>query len=132
MFGSSLSLHTSGLCPSEIYVGLHQWKVQPCAAIACTAFALALGESATVAKPPSTDEVRPKVVIRGKEFFVPERYPKGASGRLDYDKKLIAHLDEKHASVLRNMCKNNPAAAQPTYKDTKADLIYKRVFCDFM
>ena len=30
------------------------------------------------------------------------------------------------------MCKHNPPPAQPTYKDKKADLIYKRVFCDFL
>ena len=34
--------------------------------------------------------------------------------------------------VLRNMCKHDLPSAQPTYKDKKADLIYKRVFCDFI
>ena len=34
--------------------------------------------------------------------------------------------------VIRNMCKHNPPSAQPTYKDKKSDLIYKRVFCDFI
>ena len=37
----------------------------------------------------------------------------------------------KITDVLGNMCKYNPPPAQPTYKDKKADLIYKRVFCDF-
>ena len=78
------------------------------------------------------DEVRPKVVIRGKEFSVPEHYPKDASGRLQYDKKLIEELDTKTMDVLRNMCKHNPPVAQPTYKDKKADLIYRRVFCNFI
>ena len=61
-----------------------------------------------VDKPPSVDEVRPKVVIRGKESFVLEHYPKDASGRLQYDKKLIEDLDMKTTDVLRNMCKRNP------------------------
>ena len=38
----------------------------------------------------------------------------------------------KTTAVFRNMCKHNPPLAQPTYKDKKADLIYKRVFCDFI
>ena len=58
--------------------------------------------------------------------------PQGASGRLEYDKKLIAALDTKLTGMLCNMCKHNPLAAQPTSKDTKSDLIYKRVFCDFI
>ena len=59
------------------------------------------------------------MVIRGKEFFVLEHYPKDASGRLQYDKKLIEELDMK-------------TSTQPTYNDKTADLIYKRVFCDFI
>ena len=94
--------------------------------------AFALGDRLVVDKPPSVDEVRPKVVIRGEEFFVPEHYPKDASGKLEYDKNLIKELEEKTTGVLRNMCKHNPPSAQPTYKDKKSDLIYKRVFCDFI
>ena len=48
------------------------------------------------------------------------------------DKKLIEELDTKTTDVLRNMCKHNPPSAQPSYKGKKADLIYKRVFCDFI
>ena len=92
----------------------------------------ALGDRLVVDKSPSVDEVRPKVVIRGEEFFVPEHYPKDASGRLEYDKNLIKELEEKTTGVIRNMCKHNPPSAQPTYKDKKSDLIYKRVFCDFI
>ena len=93
---------------------------------------LIFGDRCAVDKPPLVDEVRPKVVIRGKEFFLPRHYPKDASGRLPYDKKLIEDLDMKTTDVLCNMCKHNSPAAQPTYKDKKADLIYKRVFCDFI
>ena len=38
----------------------------------------------------------------------------------------------KTTDVLRNMCKLKPPLAQPTYKDKKADLICKCVFCDFL
>ena len=104
------------------------------ATLACIVLAFALGDRLLVDKPPSVDEVRPKVVIRGKEFFVPfvlEDYPKDAFGKLQYDKKLIEDLDTKTTDVLRNMCKHNPPSAQPTYEDKKADLIYKRVLRDF-
>ena len=104
------------------------------ATLACIVLAFALGDRLVVDKPPSVDEVRPKVVIRGKEFFVQDHYPKDASGKLDYDKKLIEELDTKSTDVLRNMCKHNLPSAQPTYKDKKADLIYKCVcvLCDFI
>ena len=59
-------------------------------------------------------------------------YPKDASLKLQYDKQLIEELDTKTTDVLRNMCKHNPPSAQPSYKDKKADLIYKRVFYDFI
>ena len=74
------ALHASVLCPSEICAALRNWRVQFTATLACLALAFALGDRLLVDKPPSVDEVRPKVVIRGKEFFVPEHYPKDASG----------------------------------------------------
>ena len=100
-------------------MALRNWRVQFSAPLAFI----------VVDKPPSADEVRPKVVIRGKEFFVPGHYPQDASSKLQYDKKLIEELDMKTTDVPRNMCKQDPPSAEPTYKDKKADLIYKRVFC---
>ena len=113
-------------------MALCNWRVQFTVKLACIVLAFPLGDRLVVDKPPSVDEVRPKVVIRGKEFFVPEHYPKDASSELDYDKNLIEELDTKTTNVLGNMCKHNPPSAQPTYKDKKADLIYKRVFFDFI
>ena len=66
-----------------------------------------------------------------RNFFFQNITPKNAFGGLQYDKRLIEELDMKTTDVLRNMCKHNPPPTQPTYKDKKADLIYKRVFCDF-
>ena len=83
------ALHASVLCPSKICVALRKWRVQFTATLACIVLAFALGDRCAVDKPPFVDEVRPKVVIRGKEFFVPEQYPQNASGRLQYNKKLI-------------------------------------------
>ena len=67
---TSRALHASVLCPSEICVALRNWRVQFIATLACIVLAFALGDRLVVDKPPSVDEVRPKVVIRGKEFFV--------------------------------------------------------------
>ena len=68
--------------------------------------AFALGDRLVVDKPPSVDEVRPKVVIRGKEFFVTEHYPKDASRKLEYDKNLIKELvAHKWARWLHNPCR---------------------------
>ena len=44
---------------------------------------------------------------------------------------MVEEFDTKTTDVLRNMCRHNPPSAQPTYKDKKADLMYKCVFCDF-
>ena len=126
------ALHASGLCPAQICVALRNWRVQFTATLSCIVLAFALGDRLVVDKPPYVDEVRPKVVIHGKEFFVPEHYPIDASGKWKYDKNLIKELDTKTTGVLHNMCKHNPPSAQPTYKDKKADVIYKRVFCGFI
>ena len=107
-------------------------NLQFTATLVCTVLVFALGDWLVADQPPSVDEVRPKVVICGKEFFVTRHYPKDASGKLQYDKKLIEELDTKTTDVLCNMCKHNPPSAQPTNKDKKADFIYKRVFCDFI
>ena len=97
------ALHASGLCPSEICVALRNWRVQFTATLACIVLAFALGDRLVVDKPPCVDEVRPKVVIRGKELFVPEHYPKDAFRKLEYDKSLIEELDTKTTGVLRSM-----------------------------
>ena len=89
-------------------MALRKWRVQFTATVACIVLAFSLGDRFVVDKPLSVDEVRPKVVIRGEQFFVREHYPKDASGRLEYDKNLIKELEEKTTGVIRNMCKHNP------------------------
>ena len=74
-------------------MALRNWRVQFTATLACIILAFALGDRLLVDKPPCVDEVRPKGLICGKEFFLPEDYPKDASGKLQYDKKLIKELD---------------------------------------
>ena len=50
--------HASDLCLLEVFVALHQFAIQICAAAALAALAMAMGELSTmVANPPKTDEV---------------------------------------------------------------------------
>ena len=93
-------------------MALRNWRVQFTATLACVVLAFALGDRCAVDKPPLVDEVRPKVVIRGKGFFVPEHYPKDASDRLQYDKKLIEELDEDHGRASQHV------QAQPSLSTT--------------
>ena len=65
------ALHASVLCPSDVCVALRKWSVQFIATLACIVLVFTLGDWCAVDKPPLVDEVRSKVVIRGKEFFVP-------------------------------------------------------------
>ena len=57
------ALHASVLCPLEICVALRKWRVQFTATLACIVLAFVLGDRPAVDKPPSIDEVCPKVVI---------------------------------------------------------------------
>ena len=52
-------------------MALRKWRVQFLATLACIVLSFALGDRCAVDKLPLVDEVRPKVVIGGKEFFVP-------------------------------------------------------------
>ena len=126
------ALHASVLCPSEICVALRSWTVQFTATLACIVLAFALGDRRALDKPPSVDEVLPKVVILGKGFFVSQHYPKDSFGRLQCDKKLIEELGMKTTDVLRNMCKHNLPAAQPTYKDKRRTLSTSVCFVTFI
>ena len=57
-------------------MALRNWRVQFTATLACIVLAFALGDRLVVDKPPFVDEVRPKGVIRGKEFLFQGITPK--------------------------------------------------------
>ena len=83
--------------------------------------------------PPTSDDARPYVFIRGKLFEVPQAYRKGAEGRLVNNKRFIRELEELLAKDIRNTCaRNTNPHAKPKASDTKSDLIYKHVFADFL
>ena len=71
--------------------------------------------------------------IRGKLFEVPEAYPKGAKGRLVKDERFIRELEELLTKDIHNACVwNTNPRAKPKISDTKSDLIYKRLFANFL
>ena len=83
--------------------------------------------------PPTSDDARPYVFIRGKLLEVPEAYSKGVEGRLVNDKQFIRELEELFVKDIRDACaRNTNSRAKPKASDTKSDLIYKRVFADFL
>ena len=89
--------------------------------------------STSSSNPPTSDDARPYVFIRGKLFEVPKAYPKGAEGRLVNDKRFIRELDELLVKDIRTACaRNMNPRAKPKASDTKSDLIYKLVFADFL
>ena len=85
-------------------MALRHCRVHFTATLVCFVLAFVFGDRRAAGKPPLVDEVRPKVVILGNDFFVPEHYPKNASSELQYDKTLIEELDMKTTDVLCNMC----------------------------
>ena len=83
--------------------------------------------------PPTSDDTRPYVFIYGTLFDVPEVYPMGAEGRFVNDKQFIRELEELLVKDIRNACaRNMNPRAKPKASDTKSDLIYKRVFTNFL
>ena len=90
-------------------------------------------QSTSSSNPPISDNARPSVFICWKFFKVPEAYPKGAEGRWVNDKRFIRELEEMLVKDIHNACarSTNPRA-KPKASDTKSDLIYKRVFGDFL
>ena len=85
-------------------------------------------QSTSSSNPPTSDDARPYVFVRGKLFEVPEAYPKGAEGRLVNDKRFIRELEELLVKDIRKTCAwNTNPRGKPKALDTKSDLVYKRV-----
>ena len=90
-------------------------------------------QSTTSSNPSTSDDARPYVFIRGKLVEVPEVYPMGAEGWLVNDQQFIRELEELLANDIGDACaRNMNPRAKPKASDTKFDLIYKRVFADFL
>ena len=64
---------------------------------------------------------------------MPPQYPQNADGQLRNGQEFGTKLQGKLKQTLFEMCtKNPPEAGKPSFTDTKANLIFKRVFCNFL
>ena len=87
--------------------------------------------------PPTEEDTRPKVLIRGEWRKVPDGYPVDASGQLERDQLFtqlfMNDLSKQLVAELRAACQFNPnPGAKPKSSDTTTDLIYKRAFCNYL
>ena len=75
----------------------------------------------------------PGVWICRKWYAVPPQYPQNADGQLRNDPEFFSKLQGALKRALFGMCTKNPIeAGKPSYTDTKADLIFKHVFCNYL
>ena len=83
---------------------------------------------------PAEENTRSKVLIPGEWRKVPDGYSRDASGQLERDQLFIINdLAKQLVAELRAACQLNPnPGAKPKSSDTKADLIYKRAFCNYL
>ena len=132
------ALHASIFYQSEICVGLRQFWT---ANLAVVAVASAVVAAATVDTRPGVPTVvaasaantRRGVWICRKWYAVPPQYPQNADGQLRNDQAFCIELQGKLKTALFGMCTNNPTVrSKPCHADTKADLIFKHVFCNYL
>ena len=117
------TLHVSVLCQSEICVGSRQFWAAKLATIVVA--------SAVVAA--SAANTRPGVWIYRKCSAVPLQYPQNADGQLRNGQAFCTELQGVLKTALSRMCINNPTVrGKPRHADTKADLIFKRVFYNYL
>ena len=60
------------------------------------------------------------------------QYPQNADGQVRNDQAFCTELQGELKTALFGTCTNNPTLrGKPRHADTKADLIFKRVFCNY-
>ena len=87
----------------------------------------------SMATPATEEDTRPKVLIHGEWRKVLDGYPKDASGQMERAQQLINELAKQLVAELRVDCQPNTSpGAKRKSTDTKAGLIYKRAFCNYL
>ena len=128
------ALHASILCQSEICVGLRQfWTANLVASAVVAAAAVDSRPGVPTVVAASAANTRRSVWICRKWYAVPPQYPQNADGQLRNDQAFCTELQGELKTALFGMCANNPTVrGKPRHADTKADLIFKRVFCNYL
>ena len=117
------TLHVSVVCQSKICVGLRQL----CAANLVTAAV------AFAAVDASAINTHPDVWICRKWYAAPPQCPQNADGQRRNDQAFCTELQGELKTALFGMCTKNPTVrGKPRHAHTKADLIFKRVFCNYL
>ena len=132
------ALHVSILCQSKICVGLRQFWTANLAAASVAAAIVATAAVDTrrgvhVVVAASVVNTRRGVWICRKWYAVPPQYPQSADGQLRNDQAFRTELQRELKTALFGMCTNNPTVrVKRRHADTKAGLIFKRVFCNYL
>ena len=80
-----------------------------------------------------TNNTHPDVWICRKRYALPPQYSHNASGQLKNDQEFSGKLPGDVKTNILGMCAINPIMAiKLIHRDTKADLIFKRVFCTYL
>ena len=130
------TLHVSILYQSEICVGLRQFGVANLATIA-VAFVV-VAASAVDTRPGvfvivafCVANTRDGVWIYRNWYALPPQYSQNAYGQLRNDQESCTKPQGLLKKALFEMCTDNPTVrGKPCHADPKADLIFKRVFCN--
>ena len=132
------ALNASILCQSEICVALRQFWTANLAAIAVASAVVAVAVVDTRPGVPtvvaaSAAHTRRGVWIRRKWYAVPPQYLQNADGQPRNDQAFCTELQGELKTAVFGMCTNNPIVqGKPRHADTKADLIFKSVFCNHL
>ena len=77
--------------------------------------------------------VNRKVARRARAECAPGKHSPNADGQLRNDQAFCTELQGELKTALFGMCTNNPTVrGKPHHAHTKAGLIFKRVFCNYL
>ena len=134
------ALHASILCQSEICVGLRPFWTANLAAVAVAVASAIVAVAAVDTRLGVPTVVAASVVntCRGvwicrKWYATPPQYPQNADGQRRNDQAFCTELQGELKTALFGVCTSNPTMRRkPRHANTKADLIFKRVFCNYL
>ena len=131
------ALHASILCQLENCVGLRQFWTANLAAVAVASVVVAAAVDTRPGVPTvvaaSAANTRRGVWICRKWYAMPPQYPQNADGRLRNDQAFCTELQGELKTALFGMCTSHPTVrGKPRHADTKADLIFKCVFGNYL
>ena len=76
---------------------------------------------------------RPSVWMCHKRYVVHPQYPQNADSQLRNDQAFCTNLQGELKKTIFGMCTMNPTeAGKPSRIDTKVDLMFKYVFCNYL